>query len=69
MADKDVTALVEFKDNDGEALPLIKCVCGATFAAWDCIISLYRDMANPCPKCGCQLYFRSSITVFEVVEE
>ena len=64
--DRDVTALVEFRDNDSEALPLTRCVCDAEFDAWDFILSIYRDMARRCPKCGRRLYFTNTIRVYEV---
>ncbi len=63
--DKDVTKLVEFYDSDGEHLPLIKCVCGRRSAAWDNILSIYRDAATKCPDCGRALYFKSTMRVLE----
>lgn len=69
MPDKDVTALVDFENNDDECLPITKCVCGAKFPSWDRTISVYRDWANPCSECGRKLYFSFRITVFEVTED
>ncbi len=63
---RDVTHLVSFSDNDGESLPLTRCVCGKEFAAWDFILSIYPDMARECPACGRKLYFDYSITVYEI---
>jgi len=68
MEDKDVTDVVMWGDNDSEALPILLCACGAEFVPWEHIISVYRDGAYPCPKCGRKLYFTMSIKVFEVVE-
>lgn len=64
--DIDVTKSVEFQDNDGESLPLIQCVCGERFVAWDNILGIYRDMAKECSKCGRKLYFRNDIRIYEV---
>ena len=66
--DIDVTKLVEFYDNDGESLPLIKCVCGAEYVPWGNILSIYRDLAKVCPKCGRKFYFTNEIKVYEVKE-
>ena len=69
VKDIDVTNMVDFHDNDGESLPLVQCVCGERFAEWDCILSIYRDMAKKCSKCGRKLYFRNEIRVYEVKDE
>lgn len=66
MSDIDITDQVEFGNNDDEALPLLKCVCGKTFEPWDFIISIYRDSAYECSSCGRRLYFSARIRVFEV---
>lgn len=71
MADIDVTSKVYFGDNDGELLPLMKCVCGEKFGYWDFIIDIYRnkDLSNNCcPKCGRRFYFSNKITIYEVVD-
>ncbi len=63
---RDVTHLVSFSDNDGEDLPLTRCVCGKEFESWDFILSIYPDTAKECPACGRKLYFDYSITVYEI---
>jgi len=69
---KDVTDQVEFGFNDGESLPLIKCVCGATFEAWDGPIlgleSPWNVQPDSCPKCARQFVFKTTLRVFEVEE-
>lgn len=67
--DKDVTALVDFNNNDDECLPIRQCVCGEKFDAWKFIISIYRDDAYACPNCGRKLYFAPGIKVYEVTTE
>ena len=62
----DVTDQVDFHLNDGEALPLTRCVCGKKFPAWDFILGMYEDMPHTCPECGRRLYFKPSIRVYEV---
>jgi len=64
--DRDVTSLVDFNNNDDEYLPIIKCVCGATFESWTFNISIYPDTAYSCPNCGRRLYFTLGIRVYEV---
>ena|SRR3989304_5387795 len=68
MRDRDVTDLVKRGYVDDECMPIEKCVCGAEFKGWDWTISIYRDRANKCPACGRKLYFRQSVSVFEVVD-
>ncbi len=62
----DVTNSVYFGDNDGEALPLLKCVCGQEFQFWDEILGTYSDRPWTCAKCGVKLFFNFSIRVFKV---
>ena len=64
--DKDVTKVVKFEDNDGEVLPLTRCVCGTTWPAWEFQLGVYRDLARGCPRCGRRLYFAMKVLVFEV---
>lgn len=68
MADRNVTSLVDFELNDDECLPITKCMCGAEFGHWKFMISVYRDHAYRCPKCGRGLYFELQITVYEVTD-
>ena len=63
--DKDITSLVNFGNNDGELLPITKCICGTRFIAWDFIISIYPDTPYECPSCKRKLYFSLSIKLFE----
>ena len=67
---KNVTDLVDFDNPDGEALPLIQCVCGERFTLWDFYLSVYDEGAllKSCPKCGAKLFFRNEIQIFQVVE-
>jgi len=66
---KDVTNNVVFGNNDDEALPVLKCVCGHRFQSWDFIISVYEEDPYQCPKCSAKLFFGSSITVYQIEEE
>ncbi len=66
MNDINVTNQVSFEMNDGECLPLIKCVCGQKYILWDNIISVYRDDANECSNCHRKLYFTIGINIWEV---
>ena len=67
--DRRVTDIVDFYLNDDEALPIIKCVCGAKFAPWDFFIGIDdgSDLSK-CPKCGAKLYFTTSIDVYQRIE-
>ena len=69
MADLDVTDDVEFGNNDDEALPIKRCVCGLRFGLWNFIISIYRDMPHKCNGCGRRLYFSNAIRVYQVVDD
>lgn len=52
---------------DEECVPVLRCACGAEFAEWDFIISVYPDDPRPCPAgCGRKLYFQMSISVTSV---
>lgn len=62
----DVTAQVSFGNPDDEVMPLYKCVCGKKFEPWDAMVSIYPDGAWQCDECHRQLYFRNSLTVYEV---
>lgn len=64
--DIDVTAQVDFGAVDDELLPIVQCVCGAKFASWKQILSIYRDAPWSCPQCGTRLYFRNSLRVYQV---
>ncbi len=68
MTTIDVTDKVDFGAIDDECLPLIQCVCGEKFAHWALILSIYPDDATKCPSCNRQLYFRSSVRVYQVNE-
>ena len=67
--DKDVTDLVKFDLNDGEYLPLTKCVCGATSSPWEFSVGIYPEDTHTCEICQRELYFTLSIRVFEKVKE
>ncbi len=66
MTDKNVTDKVEFDYSDDELLPLTKCVCGQEFDYWQHTLSVYRDDARECPKCGRKLYWVHNPQIFEV---
>jgi hypothetical protein len=67
IMDKDVTKLVSFQENDGECLPLIKCVCGKEFKSWDNVIGVYKEYSHEnCSNCHRKFYFTNSIKVYEV---
>ena len=68
MPDRDVTELVRRGSIDDETMPIFKCICGAEFSQWRFFISIYRGAAYQCPVCSIKLYFRQSVSIFEVVE-
>ena len=63
---KDVTDKVETGINDGDALPILKCVCGARVENWQQVLDC--DEKNPwsCPNCETKLIFHVAIRVFKV---
>ena len=64
----DVTDKVTFEGADDESLPLTKCVCGEMFKSWTQLVSIYPEHPWECPQCHRKLVFKSTIRVFEVVE-
>lgn len=64
---KDVTHLVEFGDPDGENVPLIRCICGASWHSWEGPI-LHPDEGDPaeCESCGRRFVIRLRTDVYEV---
>ena len=68
MADRDVTELVRCGSIDDETMPIEKCICGTEYSPWRFFISIYRNAAYECPACNRKLYFRQTVSVFEVVE-
>jgi DNA-directed RNA polymerase subunit RPC12/RpoP len=62
----DVTDQVTFDDNDGESLPLTKCVCGQKFESWEEVVSVYADEPWTCPHCGAKLFFSVNVKVYKV---
>ncbi len=68
MRDIDITDRVKYDLSDGEALPIVKCVCGNEFPSWKFIIKMDRDEPRMCRKCGRRMYFRAEIKVYEVVD-
>lgn len=62
----DVTPMVSYANPDDEMLPLIQCVCGAKYAAWDLNLSVYPEHADPMPCCGRKLYFSNDVRVLEL---
>ena len=67
--DKDITDKIEFLNNDDEVLSITKCVCGHEYEPWCFYIDIYRDIATTCDHCGRKMYFKNTITVYEVVEK
>jgi len=65
----DVTKKVSFQNNDDEALPLTKCVCGKEFRPWDFIISIYDEDPAQCPECGAKLFFELNVNVYQIDEK
>lgn len=62
----DVTGKVNFDFNDGDSLPITKCVCGYPFKSWTFILSNDKDDPNECPHCQRKLFFKNEIKVYEV---
>jgi len=66
---KDITSQVSFADNDGELLPLTKCICGKEYEVWDFVLNTdIYDSPIKCDACGRRMYFEVSIKVYEIGE-
>lgn len=68
---RDVTQHVDFDTGkiDGELMPLLKCVCGATFPPYTVNLSIYEDDPTECPKCGREFYFTMDVRILQVLSE
>ncbi len=71
MSEIDITDQVTFGWNDGEDLPLTKCVCGKKWPKW--AGPLLGTETSPrhaieCPSCGRKLCWDTQIQVFEIIE-
>ena len=64
----DVTEQVEIGtgEQDGEHMPLYRCMCGVPFKTWEAVLSIYPEDPWVCPNCGTKLYFKTDVKVFEV---
>lgn len=69
MKIKDITDEVEFGLNDGESLPLTKCVCGKKFDFWNFLLSEGSGYPSECSECGRKMYFEADIKVYEIEKE
>lgn len=63
----DATKDMSFGNSDDEFLPITKCKCGKTFNYWEFSISIYKENPTECPNCKRKFYFKSSVTILEVV--
>jgi len=70
---QDVTSLVRFShhsvdcdENEGEYLPLRKCVCGAKFDYLEMVLGSNPDSPWSCPTCGAKLFFEARIRVYRI---
>ena len=66
--DVDVTKDVSIGWVDEECAQIKKCVCGNTTIT-DQALSIYRDMAWTCSKCGRKLIIAQTLRVLEIREE
>ena len=68
--DLDVSRLVSWSWNDGEDLPLTKCVCGKEWEPWSGpVVGFERDDPRFCDTCGRAFYWRGTTTrVFEITK-
>ncbi len=65
----DVTDKFDFGDNDGEYLPIRKCICGMNFNYWEFFIKTYYDSPKECPNCKRKFCFLNEIKIYEIVDE
>jgi len=68
IVDKDVTKSIRCDLNDGDSLPLTKCVCGQEYMGWVFVLHSDRNDPTTC-RCGRKLYFQCQVRVFEVVDK
>lgn len=69
---EDVTDRVRFSAPDDDALPLLQCVCGACYEAWDVILRPLEDdlaVSYTCSTCKRRLYFENNVRVYALLPE
>ncbi|HWR66090.1 MAG TPA: hypothetical protein VN364_08220 [Bellilinea sp.] len=62
----NVTRRVEFGWPVGDRLSVTRCACQVVFQPGQFVISVHRDSARACPRCGKRLFFAGNIRVYEV---
>ena len=63
----DITNKVLVGLNDGESIPLEKCVCGDVSEPWEFVLHTDPSDPNKCDICGRKMWFEISIRVFQKV--
>ena len=60
---ENVLHLIECDVNDGESLPITRCLCGAKFVLWEEIVTMSTDYPWECPECGVKLSFSVDVDI------
>lgn len=54
--------------NDGDSIPLERCVCGDVSEPWEFVLHTDKDDPNKCDNCGRKMWFEIEIRVFQEYE-
>lgn len=67
MRIKEVTSLVEWGETEGEDMPLVRCICGTQWKAWQGpVLSIYQDDPAECEECGRKYIWIQRSEVYEI---
>jgi len=62
----DITQKVRFGQQDGDHLPITRCVCHAEFHPGQFVINIHQHNAMSCPNCGRRLCWNGNVRVYEL---
>ena len=70
MLKLDITDKVRVGLNDGDRMPLERCVCGDESEPWEgLVLDTDPEDKSKCPNCGRKMWFEISIRVFQELRE
>lgn len=65
----EITNKVRVGLNDGDSLPLERCVCGQVAGPWEWILDSDPEYKSECDTCGRKMWFSIEIKVWQELRE
>lgn len=66
----EITDKVRMGLNDGDRLPLERCVCGDVTEPWEgMVLDTDPEYKSECPECGREMWFSIEIKVWQELRE